>query len=156
MSHWIAVAILLCLTLPLYGWQNDPASSRPSFAGVWQLDSSKSQTDAKDLVWKVDQKEAEITIEETSGGKALSLAKCPIGKPCEFEETGRKMGAMTYFNGKALVQTRSAPDNTTVIKRKMQLAEDGSLRVELITIVPTDKTEVLVFNKQDVKAVAAK
>jgi len=156
MSHWIAIAILLCLTLPLYGWQNDPATSRPSFAGVWQLDSSKSQTDAKDLTWKIDQKESEITIEELSGGKALSVAKCPIGKSCEFEETGKKMGAMTYFNGKALVQTRSEPDNATVIKRKMQLNEDGSLRVELTTIVPVDKTEVLVFTKQDAKAVAAK
>jgi hypothetical protein len=58
------------------------------------------------------------------------------------------MSAMTYFLDKSLVQTRSAPDNSTVVKRQLKLESDGSLRVELITIVPADKTELLVFTKK--------
>ena len=156
MSQWIGVGVLFCFTLSLSGWQKAPVGSvRPSFTGVWQLDAAKSQTEFKDLTWKIDHKEADISIEETSGGKELCLAKCAIGKSCEYEESGKKMGAMTYFLDTALVQTRSAPDNSVVIKRKFKLNEDGSLRVELTTIMPADKTEVLVFTKQDVAAAVA-
>lgn len=159
MSRWIGIAILFCFAASVSGWQKDSGGPvRPSFSGVWQLDPAKSQTELKDLMWKIDQKDAEISIEETSGGKELCVAKCPIGKACEFEESGKKMGAMTYFLDTALVQTRSAPDNSVVIKRKFKLNEDGSLRVELNTILPSEKTEVLVFTKQGAAApaVAAK
>jgi hypothetical protein len=138
------------------GWQKQTEpSARPSFSGIWQLDSAKSKTDMKDVVWKIDQKESEILIEETTGGKALCAAKCPIGKPCEFEDSGKKMGAMTYFLDKSLVQTRSAADNSTVIKRQLKMNDDGSLRVEMIQIVPSDKTDVLVFTKQAASAPVA-
>lgn len=149
MSKWIGIAVLFCFTLSLSGWQKAPAGAvRPVFTGIWQLDPAKSQTDSKDLMWKIDQKEAEISIEESSAGKELCLAKCPIGKACEFEDSGKKMGAMTYFLDTALVQTRSTADNSTVVKRKFTMTDDGSLRVELTTIVPADKKEVLVFTKQ--------
>ena len=92
----------------------------------------------KDLTWKIDQKDTEISIAETSGGKDLCTAKCPIGKGCEFEESGKKMGAMTYFLATTLVQTRSTADNSTVVKRQFKMNEDGSLRVELTTIVPVE------------------
>ena len=153
MSRLVLSAIVLCLPLPVSAWQTAaPGSEKPNFAGEWQLDAAKSKSEIKDLVWKIDQKmdakAPEILIEEISGGKALTSAKCPIGKPCEFEEGGRKMSAMTYFLDKSLVQTRSAPDNSTVIKRQLKLNDDGSLRVELVTIVPSDKTELLVFTKK--------
>src|SRR5688572_8475871 len=155
MARCIGTGILFCFALTLYGWQQASSGPvRPSFAGVWQLDPSKSQTEMKDLLWKIDQKEAEISIEETSAGKAFSLAKCPIGKSCEFEDSGKKMGAMTYFLDTALVQTRSTADNSNVVKRKFTLTGDGTLRVEMTTIVPSDKTEVLVFNKQAAAAAA--
>ena len=148
MSRWTGIAVVFCFVFHLSGWQKDSAAPvRPSFTGVWQLDASKSQSEVKDLTWKIDQKEAEISIEELSGGKGLCLAKCSIGKPCEFEDGGKKMSAMTYFLDGTLIQTRSVPDNSNVIKRKFTLNGDGSLRVELITIMPVDKTEVLVFTK---------
>jgi hypothetical protein len=151
----MGTGILFCFVLTLYGWQQVSSGPvRPSFAGTWQLDASKSQTEMKDLLWKIEQKETEISIEETSAGKSLSLAKCPIGKSCEFEDSGKKMGAMTYFLDTALVQTRSTADNSSVIKRKITLTGEGALRVELTTIVPSDKTEVLVFTKQAAAAAA--
>jgi hypothetical protein len=153
MSRFVVPALGLLFALPVSAWQDAPA--RPSFAGQWQLDPAKSKTDVKDLVWKIDQKDGEISIEEIVGGKAQCLAKCPIGKPCEFEETGKKVGAMTYFLDKTLVQTRSAADNSTVIKRQLKMDADGSLRVELITIMPADKTELLVFTRKDATASAA-
>ena len=153
MSRLVISAIVLCLPLPIAAWQKPaPGSGKPNFAGEWQLDSAKSKSETKDLVWKIDQKmdekAAEIFIEEFAGGKAVCSAKCPIGKSCEFEEGGKKMSAMTYYLDKSLVQTRTAPDNATVIKRQLKLEDDGSLRVDLITIVPADKTELLVFTKK--------
>jgi len=153
MSRLVLSAIVLCLSLRVMALQQ-PAEppAKPNFAGEWQLDAAKSKSDAKELIWKIahkqDEKAPEIAIEEIAGGKALCSAKCPIGKPCEFEESGKKISAMTYYLDKSLVQMRSAADNSTVVKRQLKLEPDGSLRVELITIVPADKTELLVFTKK--------
>jgi hypothetical protein len=147
MSRLIAIAILFSTTLLLSGWQKTPA--KPNFTGVWQLDPAKSKTEVKDdLSWKIDQTPAEISIEELSGGKSLSNTKCVIGKVCEFSENGKKRTAMTYYLDTTLVQIRSAADNSSVIKRHLKMNDDGSLQVELITLVPSDKTETIVFNKQ--------
>jgi hypothetical protein len=153
MSRMVLFAIVLSFSIPASAWQQAAqGSGRPNFAGEWQLDSAKSKSETKDLVWKInhrqDEKAPEILIEEIAGGKAVCSAKCPIGKPCEFEESGKKVSAMTYYLDKSLVQMRSAADNSTVIKRQLKLDDDGSLRVELITIVPADKTELLVFTKK--------
>ena len=147
MSRLVAIAILFPFTLLLSGWQQP--SAKPNFTGAWQLDPAKSKTEIKDdLNWRIAHTPGEISIEEFLGGKTVSSAKCAIGKACEFEENGKKMSAMTYFLDTTLVQTRSAADNSSVIKRHLKMNEDGTLRVELITIVPADKTETLVFNKQ--------
>jgi len=147
MLRLMGLAIPFCLTLPISGWQ-EPAA-KPNFSGSWQLDIAKSKADVKeDLVWKIDQKSGDIVIEEISHGKSTCTAKCAIGKSCEFDDNGRKMTAMTYFLDKALVQTRSASDNSTVVKRQLRMESDGSMKVEQITIVPSDKTDVLVFTKR--------
>jgi hypothetical protein len=153
MSRLVLSAIVLCFSLPVSGWQQAAdRPTKPNFAGEWQLDSAKSKSESKDLVWKInhkqDEKAPEIVIEEIAGGKAVCSAKCPIGRPCEFEESGKKISAMTYYLDKSLVQMRSAADNSVVIKRQLKLEDDGSLRVELTTIVPADKTELLVFTKK--------
>ena len=158
MLRLIGLAIPFCLTLPILGWQ-EPVP-KPNFSGSWQLDLAKSKADVKeDLVWKIDQKPGEITIEETPLGKSTCTAKCPLGKSCEFDDNGRKMTAMTYFLDTTLVQMRSASDNSTVVKRQLKMESDGSMKVEQITIVPSDKTEVLIFTKKapaaaDLKPVA--
>ena len=149
MSRFVVPAVLFLLARPVSGWQKPPSGSeRPSFAGQWQLDTSKSKTDLKDLVWKIEQTPAEIAIQEVSAGKTLLTAKCPIGKACEYDDAGKKASAMTYFLDTSLVQTRSAGDNSSVVKYQMKLNDDGTLQVELKTIVPADKTELLVFTKQ--------
>ena len=157
MLRLIGLAIPFCLTLPSSGWQGPVA--KPNFSGSWQLDSTKSKTDVKeDLVWKIDQKSGDIAIEEISHGKSTCTAKCSLGKSCEFDDKGQKMTAMTYFLDTTLIQMRSASDNSTVVKRQLKIEGDGSMKVEHITIVPSDKTEVLVFTKTpaaaDLKPVA--
>jgi hypothetical protein len=152
MSRTLMFSMLLCFAAPMLGWQK-PAG-KPSFTGVWQLDAAKSKTELKGLVWKIDQKDALFAIEEIESGKPVSASKCPIGKACEFEDSGKKMSAMTYFLDSMLIQTRSAADNSAVVKRKLKLNDDGSLLVELVTIVPSDKTETLVFTRQNGGATA--
>src|SRR3954451_13750598 len=138
MSRFIGTAFLFCSTLPLIGWQQPAA--KPNFSGSWQLDLAKSNTALKDaLVWKIDQKLADIAIEEVSGSRTLSSARCSIAKPCEFDDNGKKSSAMTYFLETTLVQIRSASDNSSVVKRQLTIDEHGSMRVELITIVPSTK-----------------
>jgi hypothetical protein len=147
MSRLIALAVLFWSTCPVAGWQ-EPAA-KPNFSGSWQIDAAKSKPEVKDdLVLKIDQKDGEIAIEEMVVGKAVSNAKCSIGKPCEFEGQGKKMTAMTYFLDKTLVQMRSASDNSSVVKWQIKMDPDGSMKVEQITIVPSDKTELLVFRKK--------
>jgi len=131
--------------------------ARPNFSGSWQLDLAKSNTALKDaVVWKIDHKLADIAIEEVSGSRTLSSAKCTIGKPCDFDDNGKKSSAMTYFLETTLVQIRSATDNSSVVERHLTIDEHGSMRVELLTIVPTDKKEVLVFTRQNSAAAVAK
>ena len=155
MSRMIGLAIPFCLTLSVLAWQEPPA--KPNFSGSWQLDAAKSKTEAKeDIVWKIDQNQKDIAIEEMSAGKSISNAKCSIGKSCEFDDNGHKTTAMTYFLDKTLVQTRSASDNSTVVKRQLKLEPDGSMKVEQITIVPADKMDVLVFVKKSPAAVPVK
>jgi hypothetical protein len=147
MSRPIQVTIVFAVMFFLCGWQQ-PAG-KPNFSGAWRLDSAKSKTENKDdLVWTISHKGGEFATEEVSAGKTLSSSKCVIGKSCEFDQDGKKMTAMTYFFDTTLVQIRSAADNSSVIKRQLKMNDDGSLRVELITIVPSDKTETLVFGKQ--------
>ena len=147
MLRLIGFAIPFCLALPVSGWQ-EPVP-KPNFSGSWQLDIAKSKTDVKDdLVWKIDHKSGDIAIEEISLGKSTCTAKCALGKSCEFDDNGRKMSAMTYFLDTTLVQMRSASDNSSVVKRQLKIEGDGSMKVEQITIVPSDKTEVLVFTKK--------
>jgi len=154
MSRLIGLAILFGSTLPLLSWQEP---SRPNFSGSWQLDHAKSNTGLKDdMVWKIDHKLTDVSIEEISGSKTLSSAKCTIAKPCTFEDNGRKSSAMTYFLESTLVQIRSTSDNSSVVKRQLTMDGQGVLKVELITIVPSDKTEVLVFTKQNSGTAVAK
>lgn len=155
MSRILGIALLIGYTLPTWSWQQ--TSNRPVFTGSWQLDLAKSKKDGKDdLLWKIvhDPKAGDISIEEVSGGKTVCSAKCAIGKPCEYDDGGKKMGAMTYFLDTTLVQMRSAADNSSVIKRQLKMNEDGTLEVQVMTITPVDKTEVLVFNKQKTDAAA--
>src|SRR3954471_19119256 len=148
MSRLIGPAVLFCSTLPLAGWQQP--SARPNFSGSWQLDHAKSDTALKDdVVWKIDHKLTDIAIEELSGSKTLSSAKCTIAKPCEFDDNGKTSSAMTYFLETTLVQIRSAPGNSSVVERHLTIDEHGSMRVELMAIVPSSKTEVLVFTRQN-------
>jgi hypothetical protein len=147
MFRLAGISILISFTLPLLSYQDPPA--KPDFSGVWQLDRSKTKAEVtQDVIWNINQQTANISIEESVGGKTQTTAKCAIGKQCEFEENGKKTSAMTYFLDKTLVQMRSAADNSSVIKRQLKLNEDGSLSAELITIVPSDKKEVLVFTRQ--------
>src|SRR4051794_37234618 len=156
MSRFIGTAILLCSTLPLFGWQQS-AATRPNFSGSWELDLAKSNTALKDtLVWKIDHKLADIAIDEVSATKTLSSTKCTIAKPCEFDDNGKKSSAMTYFLETTLVQIRSAPDNSSVVERHLTIDEHGSMRVEVMGIVPSSKTEVLVFTRQNAAAAVAK
>ncbi len=151
----VKIGAFFCPVFLLCAWQ--APAEKPSFTGTWQLDAAKSKGDTKgNLVWKIDHKSGDISIEEVSDGKAISTAKCTIAKPCQFEEAGRKMSAMTYFLGDTLVQIRSAEDNSTAIKRQLKMDTDGTMHVELITIVPADKTEMLVFAKQKVGTALAK
>src|SRR3954453_22134826 len=155
MSRFIGPAVLFCWTLPLVGWQQPAA--RPNFSGSWQLDLVRSNTALKDaLVWKIDHKLADIAIEEVSGSKTLSSAKCTIAKPCEFDDNGKKNSAMTYYLETTLVQIRSAPDNSSVIERHLTIDEHGAMRVEVMAIVPSGKPEVLVFTRQNPAAVVSK
>lgn len=143
----VKIGALFCPIFLLYAGQ--APAEKPSFTGTWQLDAAKSKGDTKgNVIWKIDHKSGDISIEEVLDGKALGNVKCTIAKPCQFEEAGRKMSAMTYFLGDTLVQIRSAEDNSTAIKRQLKMDTDGTMRVELITIVPLDKTETLVFAKQ--------
>ena len=158
MSRRFGFLILFGLSVNLSGWQQP--STKPNFSGFWQLDQAKSKTDMKDLVWKIDHQSNDILIEELAGGKSVSHAKCSVGKLCEYNDSGKQMTAMTYFLDTTLVQMRSSSDNSSVIKRHLKMADDGSMTVELITIVPADKKDVLVFMKQKtgsapVKAAAA-
>jgi hypothetical protein len=147
MSRLIALAVLVWSTCPVAGWQGPAA--KPNFSGSWQIDAAKSKPEIKDdLVWKIDHKDGTIAIDETAVGKSLCNAKCSIGKPCDFEAHGKKMTAMTYFLDTTLVQMRSASDNSSVVKWKIKMDPDGSMKVEQITIVPADKSELLVFRKK--------
>lgn len=155
MSRLLGIAMLFSFTSALWAWQQ-PAV-RPNFTGSWHLDPAKSKTELKDdLVWKIDHKGPDIAIEEIAAGKSMMNAKCSIGKACEIEDSGKKTSAMTYFLDMKLVQMRSAADNSTTVKRHLSMNEDGTLQVELITIVPADKTEVLVFTKEKSVAGSAK
>lgn len=155
MPRLVNIGSLFCLGFILCIGQTP--TEKPNFTGNWQLDTAKSKADAKgDIVWKIDHKSGDISIEEVSEGKVVSSAKCAIAKPCQFEDAGRKMSAMTYFLGSTLVQIRSAEDNSTAIKRQFKMDADGTMHVELITIVPADKTEVLVFGKQKTETAVAK
>jgi len=146
MSRLIALAVLFWLTCPVAAWQAPAA--KPNFSGSWQIDAAKSKPEVKDdVVWKIDHKQGDISIDELLVGKSVCSAKCTIGKPCEFQGHGKKMTAMTYFLDTTLVQMRTAGDNSSVVKWQMKMDPDGSMEVEQITIVPADKTELLVFRK---------
>jgi hypothetical protein len=139
-------------------------SDHPNLSGTWLLDMSKSQTAAGrpgTITWVIDEKDDTITLKETakddSGHEHDVNVNCGLGgKECSYKDEGGEEKAMFWYNGPVLVQMTTGAKNNRVSKTRMKVTDNGkTLEVEVKSIVPAvDKTDRLVFTKQDQSAAA--
>jgi hypothetical protein len=129
---------------------------KPNLTGTWQLDPSKSETNAGKssvLTWLIQEKAGSIEmkqVEKDGSGRERQLAAftCGIGgKECSIKDSDGSAKALFWYNGPMLVEMRTHNDH--VSKYRMKLGEDGkTLSVEMMSIAPvSDKAEHLAFSK---------
>lgn len=149
----LALAVLAApLSISLAFAGNTP----PNFTGTWQLDASKTPAaEGRAITYTIQQNAGKISftrvVRERDGKEITSQFSCDtVGTQCDFDEGGHKAHVSLWYNGPALmIMKTDGPKEDSVTQWKLQLEPDGNtLKVDFEHIEPTDKSEVLVFDKK--------
>ena len=139
-----SVLIVLCLA------QTD---AKPDISGKWSLDPAKSKVhESAGRVLEIEKRDKELHILEKvsrSGKEATVEYQCAaIGKECEMKDEGHPAKVSLYYNGAALVETKTnGREGEDVTRRKIELNADGTLSIEVMHIVPQKEAQKMVFTR---------
>jgi hypothetical protein len=141
----IAGAALLGLAMCATAWAgDDPEVERAKLAGKWEMKSEGAADKAP--VWVVEDKGTSIHIMRLVGAEKVSDFECDLGKECKVKDSGKSVTEQIYFNGPKLVEIETK--GSEVVKRRFETAtEPDTMQVEVMPLVPSGKTETLVFKR---------
>lgn len=88
-----------------------------------------------------------VQVSETQGpGKVAEFECNTMGKECKVNTSGRESTLTMYFNGPRLIELETT--GKEVVKRRFRASSDGKqLEVEVMSIVPERKAEILMFQR---------
>jgi hypothetical protein len=122
---------------------DDPEIERAKLAGKWELQSDSS---GKGPVWVIEDKRFSLHITRLVGEQKICEFECDLGKECKVKDSGKSVTEQIYFNGPKLVELETKGND--VIKRLFTAAsQPDTMQVEVIQLVPSGKTETLVFKR---------
>jgi hypothetical protein len=128
-EFFLAVAITLAAQAPTH----------PDVSGTWVDQSNNSSK------WILTEKDGSIHVVEMKGDRVETEFTCPMnGQECAI--AGRHEKAMVYYNGDKLVEITEGHEGS--VKKRLTVSADGkTLAVELVPLTSTEKTENLVFRR---------
>jgi hypothetical protein len=131
------------------------ASDHPVLDGTWVLDASHSDTAGsriKSETLSISQQPETVqlaaTITADNGKETKSQISCNTGgETCKVKDHGAAEVSF-WYNGGMLVMSEMRHDNDWVVKRRLKPSDDGhTLTMEVIHLVPEQKTETLTFTR---------
>jgi hypothetical protein len=135
----VASALLILLAAAVPG---DDADPRDKLIGKWQ-----PTTSAKDdsEVWALETVGDSLRLSHTLKQKTEAVECNTMGRDCEVKLGGRKAKVSLWFNGDALVEMETRGPEVT--KRRFSMAENDTLKLEVMPIVPPGKPETTSFKR---------
>lgn len=120
-----------------------------SLSGTWT-----ARADGKDTptTWVFEQQGDALKVTEMNGTDKLAAFECnTMGHDCEIKDRGKKATVSMWFSGPKLVQLETK--GSEIVKRRFAVDEKGdTMDVEIISISPSGKPEVLHFKRTQVAA----
>jgi hypothetical protein len=143
MNIRIVSAGVLLLGAMAWAAADDPEVERAKLAGKWELQSDSS---GKGPVWVIEDKRFSMHITRLVGEQKVCDFECDLGKECKVKDSGKSVTEQIYFNGPKLVELETKGND--VVKRRFTAATTpDTLEIEVIQLVPSGKTETLVFKR---------
>ena len=144
----ISVAVflaLLCGAGTLGSDQND----REKLIGSWELQYAPLTSLSSH--WTFSEQGKSIHVTQFEGTNKVTNFECDVdGDPCEVKVSGKRAMVSLWFNGPKLVELETK--GSEVVKRRFEIISQGDgagevMEMELIPIVPSEKTEIFRFKR---------
>jgi hypothetical protein len=118
------------------------ADQRDKLIGKWSNDGGDT--------WAIETVGDSMRISHSVKQKTDAVECNVMGRDCDVKLGGHKAKVSLWFNGDMLVEmeTRGAD----VVKRRFSIADDNTLKMETMQIVPAGKTETSEFKRITVTA----
>jgi hypothetical protein len=143
--------LIVILLLPLGGEAlADDQSDRQKLIGSWELQGAEENSPA--LSWTFSTAKSSIRVTQLdAGGKIADFACSTEGTTCEIKTAGKKATVSMWFNGPRLVEMESK--GSDVVKRRFKILPQGDvMEMEVIPVVPSEKTETFQFKRAHISA----
>lgn len=142
----ISVTVLLVF-LSGVGALGSDQSDREKLAGSWELDGAP--LDSPSSRWTFREQGESIRVTQQEGTSNIANFECHTdGASCDVKISGKKAMVSLWFNGPKLVELETK--GSEVVKRRFEILSQGTgdvMEMELIPIVPSEKTEILRYKR---------
>lgn len=131
------------------------AADHPVIGGTWVLDASHSnavvskiKAETLSISQQPENVQLESTITGANGKETTSDISCnTAGETCKVKDHGEAQISF-WYNAGMLVMSEMRHGDEWVVKRRLKPSEDGrTLTMEVMYLVPQEKTETLTFTR---------
>jgi hypothetical protein len=136
----VGLFLLMCA-----GAVGDDDADRGKLIGKWKPVSSGEGGEE----WVLETVGDSLRLSHSLKQKADQVECNIMGKDCEVKLAGHKAKVSFWFNGSMLVEMETR--GTEVIKRRFKIADNDTLKLETVQIVPPGKTETAEFKRADAR-----
>lgn len=142
--------------LSLFALTAAMAMNHPAIGGTWVFEPSQSNAGGskiKSETLSINQQPETVALSETvtadNGKETKSEISCnTAGETCKIKDHGEAEVSF-WYNGAMLVMSEMRHGDDWVVKRRLTPSADGrTLTMQVIYLVPEQKTETLTFIRQ--------
>jgi len=142
----ISITVLLVL-LSGVGALGSDQSDRGKLIGSWELEGAP--LDSLSSHWTFSEQGESFRVIQEEGTSKVANVECHTdGASCDVKISGKKAMVSLWFNGPKLVELETK--GSEVVKRRFEILSQGAgdlMEMELIPIVPSEKTEILRYKR---------
>jgi hypothetical protein len=118
------------------------ADQRDKLIGKWANDGGDT--------WAIETVGDSMRLSHSQKQKTDAVECNVIGRDCDVKVGGHKAKVSMWFNGDMLVEMETRGNE--VVKRRFSIADDNTMKMETMQIVPPGKTETVAFKRLTVTA----
>ncbi len=142
----ISITVLLVL-LSGVGALGSDQSDRGKLIGSWELEGAP--LDSPSSHWTFSEQGESFRVMQEEGTSKIANFECHTdGASCDVKISGKRAMVSLWFNGPKLVELETK--GSEVVKRRFEILSQGAgdlMEMELIPIVPSEKTEILRYKR---------